>query len=53
MNYIPLDLTDLAIASVLVLVNGAMSLALRLGVAKQLLIASVRMVVNSCSSGLS
>ena len=46
MNYIPLDLTDLAIASVLVLVNGALSLALRLGVAKQLLIASVRMVVQ-------
>ena len=46
MTYIPLDVGDLAIAAILVVLNGALSLALRLAVARQFLIATVRMVVQ-------
>ena len=41
MTYIPLDISDLAIAAVLVVLNGALSLALRLGIARQLLVAKI------------
>ncbi len=46
MNYIPLEITDLAIAAILVVLNGALSLALRLGIARQLVFAAARMVVQ-------
>ena len=46
MTFIPLELTDLALAALLVVLNGALSLALRLGLERQLLIAAARMVVQ-------
>ena len=46
MSYITLDYLDLAVAAILVLANGALSLGLRLGLERQLLIASVRMVLQ-------
>ena len=46
MSYIQLSLPDLAIASLLVVINGALSLALNLGLARKLAIASLRMVVQ-------
>ena len=52
MNFIELDFTDLAIAAILVVINGALSLALQLGLARQLLIATVRMVVQLLLVGL-
>ena len=51
-GYIPLDAVDLGLAAVLVLINGALSLALRLGLERQLLIATVRMVVQLALVGL-
>ncbi len=50
--YIALDVTDLALAAVLVLINGALSLVLRLTLERQLLIATVRMVVQLALVGL-
>jgi len=49
---IQLDAWDLAIAGLLVLINGALSLALQLGVARQLLIATARMIVQLFLIGL-
>ena len=46
MTFIPLELTDLALAALLVVLNGALSLVLRLGLERQLLIAAARMVVQ-------
>lgn len=46
MNYIRLDLMDMGLAALLVLGNGALSVALGLGIARKLAIASVRMVVQ-------
>lgn len=50
--YIPLGLGDLAIAGLLILVNGALSLALGLGVERRLAIAAGRMVVQLLLVGL-
>lgn len=46
MNYISLDAFDLAIASILVILNGALSFCLNLGLERQLLIATFRMIVQ-------
>jgi putative ABC transport system permease protein len=46
MNYEVLSYTDLAFAALLLLINGAVSVAFELGMARSLLIASVRMVVQ-------
>jgi putative ABC transport system permease protein len=51
-NTIPLDLIDLALASVLVLVNGGLSIAFELGLARQLGIATLRMIVQLTLVGL-
>ncbi|MBC7906188.1 MAG: iron export ABC transporter permease subunit FetB [Rhodospirillaceae bacterium] len=52
MTYIRLELMDIALAGILVLVNGALSLALGLGIERKLLVASVRMVVQLLLVGL-
>ncbi len=52
MNAIPLDALDLAIAATLVVINGALSIALRLGLARELAIATVRMIVQLLLVGL-
>ncbi len=52
MNAIPLDAVDLAIAAILVVINGALSIALRLGLARELAIATVRMIVQLLLVGL-
>ena len=52
MNYIPIDLTDLAIAGSLVLLNGGLSLVLQLRLERQLLIATLRMIVQLLLVGL-
>ncbi len=52
MNYIPIDAGDLLLAALLVVVNGALSIALQLGLERQLLIATVRMVVQLTLVGL-
>jgi len=52
MSYIPLSLADLAIAGLLVLVNGGLSLALGLGIERRLMIAAIRMVVQLLLVGL-
>ena len=46
MTYMPLSLTDLALSSVLLLLSGALSIALRLGLARSMAVASVRMVLQ-------
>ena len=46
MSVIPLEPLDLALASILVLANAGLSLALNLGLEKRLLIAAVRMVIQ-------
>ncbi len=51
MNAIPLGLTELALAALLILVNGAVSLAFRLGLERQLAIVAVRMVVQLAAIG--
>ncbi|PKU23127.1 ABC transporter permease [Telmatospirillum siberiense] len=51
-GYIALSATDLALGSLLVLANAALSLALHLGVHRRLLIAAVRMVVQLSLMGL-
>ncbi len=52
MTYIALDNRDLALAALLVVVNGALSVALHLGLTRQLAIATVRMVVQLLLVGL-
>jgi putative ABC transport system permease protein len=51
-TYIELGWTDLAVASLLVLVNAAFSLALQLGIERRLLIAAARTVVQLLLVGL-
>jgi putative ABC transport system permease protein len=51
-NYIALNYSDLALASVLVLANAALSLALDLRIHRRLLIAAVRMVVQLSLMGM-
>jgi putative ABC transport system permease protein len=51
-TYIRLDLMDIALAGILVLVNGVLSLVLGLGIERKLLVASVRMVVQLLLVGL-
>ena len=51
-GYIPLSWLDLALASVFVLLNASVSLALSLRLERQLLIASLRMVVQLLLIGL-
>lgn len=52
MNFIALDYTDLAIAALLVILNGGLSLVLQLGLERQLAIATMRMVVQLLLVGL-
>ena len=52
MTYIALDWTDLAVASVLVLLNAALSLALQLGVERKLVVAAARTVIQLLLVGL-
>jgi putative ABC transport system permease protein len=51
-NYISLDYGELAIASLLVLIDAGLSLAFRLGVHRSLLIAAVRMTVQLALVGM-
>jgi putative ABC transport system permease protein len=51
-HYIALSYWDVALASVFVFVNAGLSLALELGVHRQMLIAAVRMVVQLALMGL-
>ena len=46
MTYIPLSYVDLAVAASLLVANGAISMAFRLGLEKSLLVASLRLVVQ-------
>ena len=52
MNAIPLDAVDLAIAATLVVLNGALSIMLRLELAFDLAIATIRMIVQLLLVGL-
>lgn len=52
MTTIPLSFLDLALASILVILNGALSLGLQLGLARQLAIATIRMIVQLALIGL-
>ena len=52
MTYIRLDLIDILIAGVLVLLNGGLSVALGLGIARKMLVAAARMVVQLLLVGL-
>ncbi len=52
MSYIDLDELDLALAALLVVLNGGLSLALQLGLARQLAIATLRMIVQLLLVGL-
>lgn len=52
MNYIALDLTDLALASVLVVANAALSWRLQLGLGRSLVVAALRMSVQLALMGL-
>ncbi len=51
-GYLELGYLDLAIAGALVLINGAVSVALRLGLARSLMVAVVRMIVQLWLIGL-
>lgn len=46
MSYVPLDLSDIALAAVLLIVNGVISLALGLGLERSMAVAASRMVVQ-------
>lgn len=52
MSYIALDGLDLALAALLVVLNGGLSLALQLGLTRQLTIATLRMIVQLLLVGL-
>ena len=52
MSVIALDYADLAIAALLVVLNGVLSVALQLGLARRLAIATVRMIVQLLLVGL-
>jgi putative ABC transport system permease protein len=51
MDYIDLSATDMAIAAILILINGALSVLLKLGLERQLLVAAVRTVVQLLAIG--
>jgi len=51
-SYIALDYTDLALASILVLIHAGLSLLLQLGLGRQIVIAVVRMVIQLALLGL-
>ncbi len=51
-SYLSLSYFDLALASIFLLINGLISIAFKLGLAKKLLIVSVRMVVQLLLVGL-
>jgi putative ABC transport system permease protein len=51
-NYIPLSYWDIAIASVFVVINAALSIALELGIHRRMLVAALRMVVQLSLMGL-
>ncbi len=51
-GYVQLDAIDLALAALLILINGALSLTFHLGLERTLLIATVRMVVQLALIGL-
>ena len=46
MTYVPLDITDLAIAALLLIANGAVSFWFRLGLERSLAISALRMVLQ-------
>ncbi len=52
MNYIPLGALDLSIAAMLVVANAALSIWLQLGLARRILVAATRMVVQLSLVGL-
>ena len=52
MSYIPLEPIDLILPALLVLINGALSLALQLGIERQLAVATLRMVIQLFLIGL-
>ena len=52
MSYVRLELLDLGLAAMLVLLNGGLSIALRLGLERRLAIATLRMVVQLALVGL-
>ena len=52
MNAIPLAAVDLAVAATLVVLNGALSITLRLELAYNLAIATIRMIVQLLLVGL-
>ena len=52
MTYIQLDILDIALAAALLVVNAVLSIWLRLGLARQIAIAAVRMVVQLWLLGL-
>ncbi len=52
MNFVALSYLDIALAAVLLLMNAALSIILRLGLARRLLIAGARMVVQLTLIGL-
>ncbi|MDJ0948310.1 MAG: iron export ABC transporter permease subunit FetB [Alphaproteobacteria bacterium] len=52
MSYIALELTDLAWAALLVLIHAGLSLALQLGLGRQILVATVRMIAQLALLGL-
>ena len=51
-SYMEISLVELGLASLLILVNGLISIFLKLKLEKQLLLASVRMVVQLFAIGL-
>jgi len=51
-GYIALSYWDLVLAALLILINGALSIAFRLGLERSLLIAAARMVVQLAAVGL-
>jgi putative ABC transport system permease protein len=51
-NYIALSYGDMALASVFVLINAALSIAFELGIHRRMLVAAVRMVVQLALMGL-
>ncbi|HGG05077.1 MAG TPA: ABC transporter permease, partial [Aliiroseovarius sp.] len=51
-NYISLDWIDLSLAAVFLIMNAGLSIWLRLGLARQLLISATRMVVQLLLVGL-
>lgn len=46
MTYMPLSLTDLALSSILLVISGALSMALGLGLTKNIAVSAVRMVLQ-------